>query len=485
MTKEMFVTEFEQLVHEYYTIYKNGTKGWGELKKLTEFEFLLDEFLDICEMDLVDKINLSRISERISDMIRYDKIIFYFSSFHYFYNYITHDNYEDLQKIIYQINIQINIMKIQVKHLMVTGSSEDDYFFEGRGTELVKAIEILCNKDIQEGIDYNAILYMILNYEQALLEYAKLGDGRYLESAVKLIKRCMSLVRMLCEDVGLQEVVKNNVKLKMFIYSVYNSYIQVVKNITSYDWNNSVRKIESSENITNNVWAVRNIYELDVEYFEEYFDAKLKDFDTSYKRLYEESKIVYLRCYLRWLKIKDNNNMPILKLPPIGEKDDKSWFDIATYINGYNESASVRISYEEIKVVESYNDDILRKKIANIIINIDRHTINRECEKPHTGMEIADMELPIRTQSAETYYMCIPVKSGVEINTKVKEEISYQIIRPFTYFGNKAIVLFISARPATEAFYNYIKRAKANLNFDIYVIAGEELVRLLKYNNQL
>lgn len=95
------------------------------------------------------------------------------------------------------------------------------------------------------------------------------------------------------------------------------------------------------------------------------------------------------------------------------------------------------------------------------------------------------MELPIRTQNGETYYMCIPVKSGVEINSKVKEEITYQVIRPFTYFGSKAIVVFISAKPATEAFYNYIKRAKANLNFDIYVIAGVELAKVLKYNNQL
>lgn len=485
MTKEMFVSEFERLVHEYYTIYKNGTKGWGELKKLTEFEFLLDDFLEICEIDLVDRVNLSRISDRISDMIRYNNIIFYFSAFHYFYNYITHDNYRELQKVIYQINIQINIMKIQIKHFMVTGSSEDDYFFEGRGEELVKALEILCGKGFQNEIDYNAILYMALNYEQALLEYAKLGEGRYIESSISLIERCMNVVKKLCEHPELQEVVKNNIKLKMFIYSVYNSYICVIKKVTCYDWSKNVRKIESSENVTNNVWAARNIYDLDVKYFEEYFEVKLNDFEASYIKLYEESKIVYLRCYLRWLKLKENNSMPILKLPPIGEKDDKSWFNIASYIKGYNESSTVKVSNEEMESVEGYNDDTLRKKIANIIINVDRHTVNRECEKPHTGMEIADMELPIRTQNGETYYMCIPVKSGVEINSKVKEEITYQVIRPFTYFGSKAIVVFISAKPATEAFYNYIKRAKANLNFDIYVIAGVELAKVLKYNNQL
>lgn len=59
------------------------------------------------------------------------------------------------------------------------------------------------------------------------------------------------------------------------------------------------------------------------------------------------------------------------------------------------------------------------------------------------------------------------------------------MIRPFTYFGHKAIVIFVSAKEVTEPFYNYIKRAKANLNFDIYVIAGKELVKLLKYNKQI
>ena len=94
---------------KYYTIYKNGTKGWGELKKLTEFEFLLDDFLEICEIDLVDKVNLSRISERISDMIRYNNIIFYFSAFHYFYNYITHDNYGEKKIQHWKLKLYANL----------------------------------------------------------------------------------------------------------------------------------------------------------------------------------------------------------------------------------------------------------------------------------------------------------------------------------------------------------------------------------------
>ncbi len=486
MKKERFIEEIEEFVQKYYKVYKNRARGWGELKKLTEFEILLDDVLENCKLDIIDRANLDRISTKISDMLQYDKIIFYYSSFFYFSQRIVHKNYEDLGKIIYQINIQINIMKIQIKHSMVTGCSEDDYFFQGRGRELVRALEILCEMEVQAEVDYNAILYMTLNYEQSLLEYIKTEKKTYIESAYELVERCMKLVRLFCErNEKLQKILKNNIKLKMFIYSVYNEYRTLVRKESGYDWTSHVTQIENSNNIINNVWAARNIYDLDTKYFEKYFDRHLNNSEQFYHELYEDSKIIYLRCYLRWLKVKEDNELPLLKLPSLSEKDDKSWFKITSYINGYAESASVNISSNEIEVVHSYNDEVLREKIANIIINIDRHTVNRECKKPHTSLEIADMEIPIRTSDGETYYICIPVKSGVEITSKVKEEIAYQIIRPFTYFGNKAIVIFISAKEATESFYNYVKRAKANLNLDIYVIAGEALVRLLKYNNQL
>ena len=29
MKKEVFINQFEEFVHEYYTVYKNGAKGWG------------------------------------------------------------------------------------------------------------------------------------------------------------------------------------------------------------------------------------------------------------------------------------------------------------------------------------------------------------------------------------------------------------------------------------------------------------------------
>ncbi|MDE6016257.1 MAG: hypothetical protein K2H41_11245, partial [Acetatifactor sp.] len=370
---------------------------------------------------------------------------------------------------------------------MITGCSEDDYFFKGRGEELVSAIEIMYRKGEKENVNYNSVMYLLLNYEQALLEYLESGGKHYSDDVRELVKRCMNIAKKFCSDFGqIQDALKANVKLKMFIYYIYKRYHRIVENKVLDSWTDKIICIEKSEVIINNVWAMINIYNLDEKYFIDYFEGYLLNFDQFYDRLYEDSRIMYLRNYVRWMKVKNINKIRTMKLPSINEKFDKSWFDINDYINGYSSSSSIEITAKDISVVEGYNDEILRRKIASILTNIDEHVVNRESTKPHGGFEIADMELPIRRKSSmSTYYICIPVKSGVEISKKVTEDIVYQVIRPFTYFGDKAIVIFISAKEVTEPFYNYVKRAKANLNFDIYVIAGKELVKLLKYNKQI
>lgn len=484
MMEEFVTQEMENFIHEFYMSYKSESGKWGELKKLLEFEFLLDEFLDMAEVDPIDRINLERISNRIADKVRFDKIIFYFSSFHYFYNCAAYSKGEiDVSKKIYQINIQINIMRIQIKHKMVNGCSEDDYFFEGRGGELLDAVEIICNKGPQFYSDYNALLYMTLNYVQALLEYIESGESRYYKSSCELADKGMKIVQRISAEI--KNTLDSNIKLKLFMYSIKIKYRRLLeKSVKNVD-GEVIREIDQSCELINNIWAAMNIYDLDKNYFDEYFGRHLSSFERFYEKLYGDSKIVYLRCCLRWMKENQHNIIPILKLPTIKDGTDKSWFDINAYINGYDESAKTDISDEEIACVQSYNDEVLREKIANILINIDKHIIERECHKPHGGFEISDMELPIRRSYAETYYLCIPVKSGVEIAKKVTEDIVYQVIRPFTFFGHRAIVVFISAKEATENFYNYLKRAKVNLDFEIYDISGKALVKLLKYNNQI
>lgn len=487
MIKDFFTDQFEKYIQYYYSLLKEGTFKWGELKKLTEFVFLLDDFIEMGILDPVDKIYLERISNSIADKIRFDRIIFYYSSFHYFYNKIAYNkNYGDLSEEVYQINIQINIMRIQIRHQMITGCSEDDYFFVSRGKELIDALDILYRRGEEKNREYNAVMYMLLNYTQALIEYLQCEDDHYYESVCEILSTCMDVILGMCKDfMHIKENLKNNVKFKMFLYDILNKYQKLFPDKLKFDWGEKISIIESSDKLINNIWAARNLYDFDSAYFQKYFSDHLTTFELFYNRLYEDSKIMYLRCCIRWLKEKNENSFTLLKLPPLNDENDNSWFSMEQYFYGYSESASVDVTTAEIETVQAYNDNELREKIANIMYNVDKHVVNRECKKPHGVYEIADMEIPIKNSQGKVCYICIPVKSGVEISKKVTEDIAYQVIRPFTYFGNKAIVVFVSAKEATEAFYNYVKRAKTNLDFEIYVIAGEELVKLLKYNMQI
>ncbi len=491
MINDLLVSRFEEMTHKYYSLFVNGNWRWPDLKVITEFEFLIDDFIEMSELDPIDRVNLEKISISIADKIRLDKIIFFYSTFRYFRNNLLYnDNYEEWSRQIYQMNIQINIMRIQFRHKMALGSSEDAYYFS-RGQEMIEAIDTFASREEKKEIDYTPILYVLLNYAQSMLEYIRYfeqsdyGMPDY-ENVVALSKKCIKALKKLCFNFEkIKSDLKNNIKLKMFIVAFVDEYNKVILGNNEVKIKKKIYDIKNSSIVPNNIWALRNIYDLDKEYFAEYFEKNSDEYDRRYNSLYEESKIMYLRDCIRFEKLRKTNRVGILKLPAIRNEVDISWFDINKYISGYSESATVEVTEGEIKKMQKYNDEVLRTKIANIIKNIDKHVVYRESMKAHGVYEIADMELPIINPSREKYYICIPVKSGVEISSKVNEAITYQVFRPFTYFGHKAIVVFISAKDVTEPFYNSVKRAKANLNFEIFVLAGKELAKVLKFNHQL
>ena len=483
MTKEQFIKEIEEKIQNYYAMSKCDMR-MGEKKNLAEFELLLDDFIEMGKFDAVDYVVLKRISGQIGDKLRLDNVIFYYSSFHYFYNAVYHNNdFKYLYSKIYQINIQICIMRIQIRHNYITGCSEDDYYFKERGKELLDAIAIIAIRG-DKGEDYNPVLYLLLNYIQSLLEYRNGANGVYASNVDILIERGIQIIKkFLMEFESIKLQVKNNVKIRLFIEKINYMYNQY-KGVSVEKIVKRVSKIEMGNISINKVWGMNSLFDIDVEMFSEKFNSEM----DCYEEIYEDSKIVYLKNYIRWLAINENNKFELLKLPSVSNDDeeDNTWFNLDDYFNGYDKSYGVIINDKDIAKVNSYNDEVLRQKLARLIINVDKNTLERESKKPHGPLEIADMELPVRPcLKSSTYYLCIPVKSGVEIQNKVGEQITYQVIRPFTYFGNKAIVIFISAKEATEAFYNFVKRAKANLNFDIYVIDGKALVKLLKYNKMI
>jgi len=158
--------------------------------------------------------------------------------------------------------------------------------------------------------------------------------------------------------------------------------------------------------------------------------------------------------------------------------------DLNQVFRGYNKISEATVSEEDITLLRDMDDAQLRQHISKIIIDVDPVILQREAQKPHGSFEISDMEIPLRIEGRELY-LCIPVKSGREIKTKtVPEGCASQILRPFLNFDS-CVVVFISAKKCSQNLWNYIKRTRDKLNWNIQVIEGEELAKLFKINSLL
>lgn len=152
--------------------------------------------------------------------------------------------------------------------------------------------------------------------------------------------------------------------------------------------------------------------------------------------------------------------------------------------NGYGEIINTELTTDECRLLHNMNDSALRQAIAQILRGVNPVEAQREAEKPHSPVEIADMEIKVQVDS-EKYMLCLPFKSGVEIRSKtVSVDVAYQIIRPFMSFPN-CVVVFITAKPCSQYLMNYIKLAGETQGWAIEVIQDAELGKLLKINNLL
>jgi hypothetical protein len=158
--------------------------------------------------------------------------------------------------------------------------------------------------------------------------------------------------------------------------------------------------------------------------------------------------------------------------------------NLGEIFNGYGKISETDVDAEDDRRLNNLSDSELRALLAKVIAGVDPVVLQRESQKPHGSFEIADMELPINVHG-ESFYLCVPVKSGKEIRSNtVPESWAYQIFRPFLNFGRCGVV-FISAKRSSQNLMNDIKRMKDRFGWAIEVIEADELAKLLKINSLL
>jgi len=453
-----------------------------DIRLLTEALVAFDRVLDNNFLEPHDKVLIEK-TFRIGNDCTHGRLN-YFASYYYSYQNIVKGNLLTQQQAFFGINVETASMLTTIlgfpKGLSRIGGSTDDYFIE-RMPRIFWSLDFVYDKKKTEL--YLPAMYVLINLMQSLNAYSEINHDNYKAQALDLLQKLNSYLDKFTSVDEITSILKSNIQLDLFYKVQKNKTIQILKleeDELSTDLND-LPNVKSEHQLR----ILTSLYFLDpkrfVSLFEKYFDSLTKDIANSKPGL---NNLLLLQCLAYYNQIHPVSANLDITLDPIFESKLDLNSHLKDIFQDYENSHAETISQAELDLLLGYNDEVLREKVANVIIGVDKGVLERERKKPHGGFEISDMELRIKL-AGENYFLCMPFKSGVEIREKaVPESISYQIFRPFINF-NRTVVIFVTAKRCSQNLMNYIKRMQDKLKWDIAVLENEELAKLLKVNGQL
>lgn len=468
-----------QRVASYYEKLKISNQ---DIRLLTEALVAFDKVLDNNCFEPHDKILIEK-TFRIGNDCTHGRLN-YFASYYYSYQNIVKGNLLKQQQAFLGINVETASMLTTIlgfpKGLSRIGGSTDDYFIE-RMPRIFWSLDFVYNKKMTEL--YLPTMYVLINLMQSLNAYSEINHDNYKAQALDLLQKLNGYLNIFSSLPEIDLIFKSNIQLDLFYKVQKNKTNQTLK-IKEDDLKTGLIDLPNVKS-EHQLRILTSLYFLDsklfVTLFEQNFDRLNNEIANSKPGL---NNFLLIQCLAYYNRIHPINLDLEITLDPISEGKLDLNSHLKNIFQNYDNSHAQAISHAELALLLGYNDEILREKVANVIIGVDKGVLERERKKPHGGFEISDMELRIKLDG-ENYFLCMPFKSGVEIREKaVPESIAYQIFRPFINF-NRTVVIFITAKRCSQNLMNYIKRMQDKLKWDIAVLENEELAKLLKVNGQL
>jgi hypothetical protein len=387
---------------------------------------------------------------------------------------------EEKEEILRRTNVESASMLSRVRCYQLgldgIGGSTDDYFID-RMPQLLDGISFVIDKNIFEV--FLPTLYNLLNLHQTIFHYFESGHPKYHPAIDSLLTRVNFLTDKLCQKKEIVDLMKGNFSLSLFHqqYLFFNAKLSGTKYTPSLNLDIDISNISIQQKLrVLNNWAL-----LDKNLFLKYFESVLLEFEKM-PNLKTLDAALFIRAAATYLS--ETSQAPIdLTLNIHFDKIDVTKI-LPIYFKGIGNIGAVSVTPAEMALLNSYDDNTLRKKVASCIDNVPANEIEREMKKPHGVFEISDMELKIKV-NGNNGYLCMPFKTGQEIKSdSVSVDVFYQLLRPFFHFSNCAVV-FITAKRCSQNLLNEIKRANEKYSFAIEVIENEQLAKLLKINGQL
>lgn len=461
---------------------EKGSLSNAESRYLNEALVAIDKVLECDFLQPHDRILLEKSFRYGYDIVH--ERLNYFSNYYYSYTDIAKGDINSQQIAFVKINSDTSTMLSTVlgynRHICGIGGSTDDYFVE-RMPRVLWSIQYIYKNKLSE--IYLPSLYVLINLQQALSEYLYCTDQQYKNKSKVLLKEVEELLVEIKETEESKKILENNLQLALFLTT---QKLRTNKAL-GLDEPIEVPVITEIPNLKteHKLRILTSLFQLDKEKYVISFENQLPSLiEDVYRSKPGLNNFLFLQCLSYYCYLKPQFDTIELNLNALTNGKVDVQGNLRNIFDKYEDSHKETISEDEMKLLLGYNDEVLRTKLANTIIGVDKGVLERERQKPHGVFEIADMELRIRLNQ-ETHFLCMPFKSGIEIKTPtVPETISYQIFRPFIHF-EKTIVIFVTAKRCSQNLMNYIKRMQDKLGWGIAVLENEELAKLFKVNGQL
>jgi len=462
--------------------YKNGSMSNHNSRLVNEGLVAIDKILNCDFLQPHDRILLEKTYRHGSDAVH--ERLNYFSNYYYSYQNVSKGDINAQQTAFIQINADTATMLTTIlgfhRHICGIGGSTDNYYVE-RMPRVLWALEYVLKKQLTE--IYLPTLYVLINLSQSLTEYLFSTDNQYKDSAINLLSETVNILDKFTKSKEGNEILTLNTQINLFL-KVQRNRINDALGLKNKIETTELDKLPDTKT-EHKLRILSSLFHLDKVQFIKLFESELASItDDVYRSRPGLNNFLFLQCLSYYCLLKPFAEGLELNLNPLSNGSIDLIGNLKNIFNNYENSHGEVISEADISLLLSYNDEALRTKLANTIIGVDKGVLERERQKPHGVFEIADMELRIRLNQ-ETYFLCMPFKSGIEIKSQtVPESISYQIFRPFIHL-DKTIVIFVTAKRCSQNLMNYIKRMQDKLGWGIAILENEELAKLLKVNGQL
>lgn len=474
--KQQLITRINELISEAQELLQQKT-NFKVRRELSEVYLSLDFLNDNFTLEPISKASIEFLMNKIIHRISYEGYFNYYMCFYYLPQSVYDKDFEKLSNGIFQSNINISCFRCLIHASKLfkfsLDTSANRYFFSN-GSRVVKAIKNFISYPFD--FECSSMVYLLLNYYQTLCEYEQCSDTTYQTLVPGLKNECECLFAEMYGNETFSETIQNNPQLLGFWCSTVPEDV----------------KFEIDVPETPEVVNVRHLWIMC-----SYFEINVAHANTIFKDLYgiisidrflsttEIALIVRLLCFsLNYENYTDLTEYEIMNIH-FG-KPNRVKYPLSYFFKNYNNINQQSCTPQDLRSLISLDDSELRKKVAECMQNVDANELERQVAKPHGALEISDLDVKF-TEDGELKYLCMPFKTGREITSEtMSENYMYQLIKPFSHFGDNCIVVLITAKKCSQGLETYIERMSIRQpSWRIEVIQNEQLCKLLKANSLL